>query len=120
MSRFLVVLVAILLVPGCQAKPKTTAAPQAATTPEAATAPDPVLINVVTNQAVVYSCPQCGMDFEKPGQCSMCHVDLVKTAIAYICPADNKPVEHSGQCPRCVANAEVRRTAMIPPALGGN
>ena len=79
MSRFLVVLVAILLVPGCQAKPKTTAAPQAATTPEAATAPDPVLINVVTNQAVVYTCPQCGMDFEGPGQCSMCHVDLVKT-----------------------------------------
>ena len=117
MSRFLVVLVAILLVPGCQAKPKTTAAaPQAATTPEAG----PVLINVVTNQTVVYTCPQCGMDFEGPGQCSMCHVDLVKTAIAYICPADGKPVEHSGKCPRCAANAEVRRTAMIPPALGGN
>ena len=118
MSRFLVVLVAVLLASGCQAKPKATAA--TTTTPADAS---PKLINVVTNQTVVYTCPHCGMDFDSPGQCSMCHVDLVKTAIAYICPADNRPVEHSGKCPRCAANAEVRRTAMapeIPPALGGN
>jgi predicted RNA-binding Zn-ribbon protein involved in translation (DUF1610 family) len=114
MSRFLLVLAAVLLTLGCQPKPKAAAAP-------AYTGPAPV--DVLTNQTVVYECPQCGMDFDGPGQCTMDHIDLVKTGIAYICPADNKPVEHSGKCPRCAANATVRRTALapdIPPALKGN
>jgi hypothetical protein len=113
MSRF-IILAAVVLALGCQAKPKTTAA-------TAATGPAP--IEELTNQTVVYECPQCGMDFNGPGQCTMDHIDLVKTRIEYICPADNQPVEHSGKCPRCAANATVRRTALapeIPPALKGN
>jgi hypothetical protein len=114
MSRFIVVLAALLLVLGCQAKPKLAAAPGS---------PGPAPVDELTNQTVVYECPQCGMDFDGPGQCPMDHIDLVKTGIAYICPADNQPVKHSGKCPRCAANATVRRTALapeIPPALKGN
>jgi len=114
MRRFLVPLIAALLLLGCQAKPKTTAAPASA---------DPAPVSELTNQRVVYECPQCGMDFDGPGQCSMDHIDLVKTGIAYICPADNKAVEHSGKCPRCAANAVVQRTALapqVPKALSGN
>ena len=115
MSRFLSILAAALLALtlGCQAKPKATAT----------VASGPAIIGELTNQTVVYECPQCGMDFDGPGQCSMDHIDLVKTGIAYICPADNKAVEHSGKCPRCAANATVQRTALapqVPKALSGN
>ena len=114
MSRFLAVLLISALALGCQSKPKATAS---------VAAPGPQPINELTNQTVVYECPQCGMDFDGPGQCPMDHIDLVKTGIAYICPADNKPVEHSGQCPRCAASATVQRTALapsVPKALSGN
>ena len=104
MSRILVVLVAVFLALGCQSKPRSTAA----------ASPGPGPIRELTNQTVVYECPQCGMDFDEPGQCTMDHIDLVKTGIEYICPADNQPVEHSGKCPRCVANATVKRTALVP------
>jgi len=115
MSRFLILLTAAMfaLTLGCQAKPKATAT--------AASGPAP--LDELTNQTVVYECPQCGMDFDGPGQCSMDHIDLVKTGIEYICPADNKKVERSGKCPRCAANARVQRTALapqIPKALTGN
>ena len=106
MSRFLAVLVVAVVALGCQSKPRTT--------PSAA-GPPPQVINELTNQTVVYECPQCLMDFDRPGQCTMDHIDLVKTGIAYICPADSKPVEHSGHCPRCAANATVVRTALAPP-----
>ena len=114
MSRLLVVLVAVVLALGCQSKPKTTAA---------AGASAPGIIDELTNQTVVYECPQCGMDYDGPGQCPMDHIDLVKTGIEYICPADNQPVERSGKCPRCAANATVKRTALapqVPRALSGN
>ena len=114
MNRTLAFLVTAMLVLGCQAKPKSTAAVSAAA---------PKLVDELTNQTLVYECPQCGMDYDGPGQCAMDHVDLVKTQVDYICPADNKPVEHSGKCPRCAANATVRRTALAPPipkALTGN
>ena len=117
MSRLLSILAAALLALtlGCQAKPKATATATADA--------GPAIIDALTNQAVVYECPQCGMDFDGPGQCSMDHIDLVKTGIEYICPADNKAVEHSGKCPRCAANATVQRTALapqVPKALSGN
>ncbi len=114
MRRFLVPLIAALLLLGCQAKPKTTAASASA---------DPAPVSELTNQRVVYECPQCGMDYDGPGQCPMDHIDLVKTGIDYICPADNQPVEHSGKCPRCAANAQVKRTALapeVPQAIKGN
>jgi len=114
MSRLLVVLVAVTLALGCQSKPKSSAAKTTAA---------PGLVAELTNQTVVYECPQCGMDYDGPGQCSMDHIDLVKTGIEYICPADNQPVEHSGKCPRCAANATVKRTALapqVPRALTGN
>ena len=104
MSRLLTILVAAVLTLGCQAKPKATASAASA----------PALIDELTNQTVVYECPQCGMDYDGPGQCSMEHVDLVKTGIEYICPVDNQKVERSGQCPRCAANATVKRTALAP------
>jgi len=114
MSRLIAILVVAALTLGCQSKPKTAVS---------AAAPAPQIINELTNQTVVYECPQCGMDFDGPGQCTMDHIDLVKTGIAYICPADNRPVEHSGQCPRCAANATVTRTALapsVPKALTGD
>lgn len=113
MNRMLVLLAAAALVVGCQSKPKVAATATAA----------PQTIDELTNQTVVYECPQCGMDFDGPGQCSMDHVDLVKTQIDYICPADNKPVERSGKCPRCAANVTIKRTALapsVPKALSGN
>ena len=106
----LLLIVATLV--GCQARP---------TSGHAASAPK--TIAVLTNQTVVYSCPQCGMDYDGPGKCSMCDVDLVKTQVAYICPADDKPVERSGKCPRCGVNARVVKTAVAAessaPAPGG-
>lgn len=110
MRRLFVLLAILLLVPACQPKPK----------PAAVAGPAP--ITELTSQTMVYECPECGMDYEGPGECPMDHTQLVKTGIEYICPADNRPVEHSGKCPRCAANATVKRTALAadtPPA-GGN
>ncbi len=111
MSRLFVVLTILLLVPACQPKPKP-----------AAVAAGPAPINALTSQTLVYECPECGMDYDAPGECSTDHSKLVKTGIEYICPADSRPVEHSGKCPRCAANATVKRTALVadtPPAAGG-
>ena len=104
LTTLLLLLFAVLLV-GCQAQPSAnhvSAAPRA--------------IQALTNQTLVYSCPQCGMDYDGPGKCSMCDVDLVKTQVAYICPADDKPVQHSGKCPRCDANARVVKSAVAAAA----
>ena len=116
MSRYIpiITIAVVALVAGCQSKPRSATVATAATPHE---------IDELTNQTVVYECPQCGMDYDRPGQCPMDHVDLVKTAIAYICPADHQPVERAGKCPRCQANATIQRTALTPPvpkALSGN
>jgi hypothetical protein len=87
-----------------------------------ATAP-PEIITALTDQKLVYDCPRCGMEFAGPGQCTMCHVDLVAMKVDYICPADGGAVQKAGSCPRCQANARVVKTALavaVPPALGGN
>ena len=97
-------LLAVLLV-GCQARPQATHVASA-----------PKVIESLTDQTLVYGCPECGMDYDGPGQCDMCKVDLVATQVAYICPADNRPVEHSGKCPRCDANARVAKTAVAAEA----
>ena len=104
----LCLLLASLLV-GCQARPTANHAASA-----------PKSIEVLTDQTLVYSCPVCGMDYDHPGKCNMCKVDLVATQVAYICPADNRPVEHSGKCPRCDANARVTKTAVAAEAPAPN
>ena len=98
-------LLAASLILGCQARPKV-----------AHVAAAPKSIEALTNQTIVYTCPQCGMDYDAPGKCSMCDVDLVKTRVSYICPVDNKPVDHAGPCPRCNANARVVKTAVAADA----
>jgi hypothetical protein len=99
----------IALLAGCQAKPKATQ-----------TAGGPNVIASLTDQKVVYSCPQCGMDFDGPGKCNMCDVDLVKTDVSYVCPADGQPVDKAGTCPRCNMRAKVVKTAVAAdtPAPG--
>src|SRR5262249_36051183 len=93
---FLIVIAAATLVAGCGSQGN-----RGASSP----APAPNVVAELTNQTEVYTCPQCGMDYDGPGQCSMCKVDLVRTRIDYICPADHKAVERAGKCPRCAANA---------------
>jgi len=108
MTVLLLLLVTSLV--GCQAQPKAS---------RAASAPNAIV--ALTDQTLVYTCPQCGMDYDAPGKCKMCDADLVETRVAYICPADDKPVAHSGKCPRCDANARVTKTAVAvdaPPAGG--
>ena len=29
-----------------------------------------------------YVCPECGMKYEKPGNCSMCSVNLIKKGVS--------------------------------------
>jgi len=101
MNRLLILFLAAAMISGCQAKPRASA--QSA---------GPQAIAVLTAQTEVYTCPQCGMDYDRAGQCPMCKVDLVRSRIDYICPADHRPVERSGKCPRCAANALVQRTAL--------
>ena len=100
---------AVALIAGCQAKSK----------PVASTYHAPNQVAVLTTQTEIWTCPQCEMMYDGPGQCDMCHVDLVHEKVAYICPADSKPVEHSGQCPRCNAHAVIQRTALTPPPPKG-
>jgi len=117
----------LVLSPACQQRakvaPASTSPPgsdSTSTTTSTYHAPKSV---VVTNQTEIWSCPNCEMDYDGPGQCAMCHVDLVHQKVAYICPADQKPVEHAGACPRCNAHAIIERTALTPqpPApLTGN
>jgi predicted RNA-binding Zn-ribbon protein involved in translation (DUF1610 family) len=116
MIRMLIVALAVLALTGCQAKPKN---PATATPPDAVTAAAPNLINQLTDQKLVYECPQCGMDFDGPGKCTMDGADLVPTKVEYVCPADGKPVERAGKCPRCNMDAKIVKTAMAAPAAGG-
>ena len=82
MHRWLSLLLAAALVSGCQARPRISAS-----------ASGPQEIAVLTTQIEVYTCPHCGMDYDRAGQCPMCKVDLVRSRIDYICPADHRPVE---------------------------
>ena len=123
MHRFLrlLPLLAVALL-GCQGAPKTAATADHAADPSTATttASAPRAIDQLTDQKQVWECPECGMDFDGPGECTMDHVALVATQVSYVCPADNQPVEHAGQCPRCPMDARVRKTAMAAaePAAG--
>jgi predicted RNA-binding Zn-ribbon protein involved in translation (DUF1610 family) len=98
---------AAVLIVGCQSQPKPT---------HAAAASAPAVIAVLTDQKVIYECPNCGMDYTGPGKCETCDTDLVKTDVAYICPADNEPVERAGACPRCNVNARIVKTAVAADA----
>lgn len=122
--RFVAMLLAVALLSSCQAKSNSTASatPTGAATAAAPASSGPHLIADLTNQTEIYSCPNCGMDFDAAGKCSMDSTELVKTDVAYICPADSKPVDHSGSCPRCNVNARVVRTAVAAstPKTGAN
>ena len=84
--------------------------PESKTDAVAASAPNE--ITDLTDQRKIWECPQCGMMYDGPGQCSMDKSTLVETQVAYICPADEKPVDHAGHCPRCAVNARVVKTAI--------
>jgi len=120
MNRIMVLLIAALVLAGCQSAPKSTE--QAGTTPAAteASADAPVLIASLTDQTKVWECPKCGMMFDRAGMCSMDpEVALVETNVNYICPADNKAVEKAGKCPRCPMNARVDKVAVAAATPGG-
>jgi len=104
MKTLAATLLAGALLAGCQSAPQTST--------DAVVAGGPHQIEVLTDETTVYSCPKCGMDYDGPGQCTMCNVDLVEIRIAYMCPADNEPVAHAGKCPRCNMNARIVRTAL--------
>ena len=76
---------------------------KSATTPQAIT---------LSNQTLVYECPKCGNDYDKPGQCPTDQAELVATQVSYICPADNQPVDGAGKCPRCEMNAKIVKMAL--------
>lgn len=98
------VFLAGVLLAGCQSAPSNTT--------DAVAADAPRQIEELTDQTTVWSCPNCGLDYDRAGQCTMCKVDLVETRVSYMCPADNEPVEHAGKCPRCNMNARIIHTAM--------
>ena len=122
MNRIMVLLIAVLVLAGCQAAPKSTeqAAESHAATPAATDPNAPVLIASLTDQTKVWECPKCGMMFDRAGMCSMDpEVALVETDVNYICPADNKAVEKAGKCPRCPMNARVDKVAVAASTPGG-
>ena len=123
MNRLLALTVLMITLVGCSTQQSASSeTPSAAKTAvdRAQSVSQPQAINALTDQALVYECPKCGMDYDKAGKCTMDGADLVATQVAYICPADNQPVEHSGKCPRCAANATVQKTALGPGAATGN
>ncbi len=96
------------LAAGCQARPRA-----------AASASAPHAITALTDQTLVYTCSDCGMDYDGPGKCTMDGTQLVMTRVSYICPADGGGVARAGKCPRCAANAQVIKTAVAAEAPSG-
>ena len=103
--RHLLCVFTIALLTGCQAEHRATARLS-----------EPRPIESLTNQTVVYSCPQCAMDYDRAGKCPMDDALLVKTAVSYVCPADGKPVAAAGKCPRCDASARVVKAPIADAA----
>ncbi len=121
MNRILSAALVALAVAGCQAAPKTAQKPPApagsSSGANAVPAAAPKAIGI-TDQKWVWECPNCGMDYDGAGTCSMDGATLVQMQVSYICPADNKPVEHAGKCPRCAANARIEKVAVAGSAVG--
>jgi hypothetical protein len=102
-----------LLLTGCGARTTTTTAAKPASPAVGSTASTaPAVVAQLTDQTLIYHCPECGMDYDGPGQCAMEHADLVPVRIDYMCPLDHQPVAHAGQCPRCAAPATIERTTL--------
>jgi len=104
-----------VLLAGCGARPTTTASAKSPPTAAGGTgiaSTSPTVIAQLSDQTLIYHCPQCGMDYDGPGQCSMEHADLVPVRVDYVCPLDHKAVAHAGQCPRCAAPATIERTTL--------
>lgn len=88
-------------------------------TADAADAPQLVKL---TDQRTVWSCPTCGMNFDRAGKCSMGCADLVEMNVAYVCPVNGRDVGKAGKCPDCPQDVKVQKTAVAmatPPAGGG-
>ena len=110
MRRHTLPLLALLSLAAC-------AAPRSTEQTAAVPASGPQAVSQLTDQTTIFTCPTCKMEFDRAGECTMCHVALVETQVAYTCPADQKPVAHAGDCPRCDADAVVTKTAAaMPPA----
>ncbi len=120
MTRLAILLVLALAVLGCSKAEQGGPSVESRAVKRAQSVAQPQAINALYDQTLVYECPKCGMDYDKPGQCPMDNSELVATQVAYICPADNQPVEHTGKCPRCDANARVEKTALASGGSGGN
>jgi hypothetical protein len=120
-TRFVPIAVTLAALAGCGTSSRSADhAPQPAAKTDAVTAAAPNEIEELTDQKKVWECPQCGMDYDGPGQCAMDHSKLVETKVDYICPADNQPVDKAGKCPRCAVNARVVKTAIAAVAPGAS
>src|SRR5436190_22171713 len=97
----------VLLLPGCGARASSTASAPGPSPQTGATRIGPAVVAQLTDQTLIYHCPECGMDYDGPGQCSMEHADLVPVRVDYVCPLDHQAVAHAGQCPRCAAPATI-------------
>ena len=86
MSRFLAVLVVASLALGCQSKPKSTLAADAQ-------APQP--INELTNQTVVYECPQCETRYLGTQRCEDCNTWCRRLGPGGTCPHCDELVAHT-------------------------
>ena len=106
-SVLLPIAIASLAIAGCRAAPKAAASARAAVD-------RPPQAIVLTDQTRIWECAHCGMDYDRPGVCSMDDNELVPMRVSYLCPADAKPVTKAGRCPRCEANARVVKTALAP------
>jgi hypothetical protein len=113
MKRIVLTMLALVALAGCTSKTKPDNSPSfaKAAIDRANAVANPQEIQL-TSQTMVYECPKCGTDYDKPGSCPKDQTALVATQVAYICPADNQPVEHTGKCPRCNADARVEKTAI--------
>jgi predicted RNA-binding Zn-ribbon protein involved in translation (DUF1610 family) len=126
MIRLLAVAIAVLVLAGCQSAPKPVARESSTPAPASGTpavnADAPQLIGELTDQTVVWECPNCGMTFDRAGQCSMGDGELVETRVEYICPANGRSIGHAGKCPDCNMNTRVEKTAVaavVAPEEGG-
>lgn len=111
MKRLALVVVVLALAAGCSKKADQSPSFAKTAIDRAKDAATPNAITL-TNQKLVYECPKCGNDYDKPGKCPMDQTALVATQVSYICPADNQPVDGAGKCPRCNMNARIEKVAL--------
>ena len=117
MTRYLAVLVLLLLAFGCSSKSSTsreTAASGSATR----TTAGPHLITL-TNQTTVWTCPTCGMNYDGPGECEMKDGTLAQMNVSYVCPTGGEALPGVGLCPTHNVEARVVKTPVAAPDSTG-